>query len=83
MALRGEFGDCGLEARAESILKKSPADVGRLFGRFLDVASKLEKRSRDLTIDQLYELQQELGLVINQFQKDVYQNLAKARGREN
>ena len=82
MALRGEFPDSGLEARPESILKKSPGDVERLFERFLDVASKLEKRSRDLDTDQLYELQQQLGLVISQVQKDIYQNLAKSR-REN
>jgi hypothetical protein len=82
MALRGEFGDTGLEMRPEPLLKKSPTDVGKMLEEFVKAADGLEKRSRDLDTDQLYELQQQLGLIVGQVQKDIYGNLAKSSAKK-
>jgi hypothetical protein len=74
----GDFGDTGLEDQQQSlVLRKSPADVRELLQEVVTAAVKLEKRSRTLSTDQLYELQQQFGLAISQIQREIYSRVTR------
>ena len=79
MGRYGEFPDTGLEDRP--VLRKSSPEVGELLTKILDAADKLEKRSRRMSEQQLYEIQQRLGTKINEVQKNIFESIAKARAR--
>ena len=74
----GDFPQTGLEELQEwTALRKSPVDVVQLLEEVLAAARKLEKRSRTLSVPQLYDLQQHLGKGVGEIQRDIYARIVR------